>query len=65
MTFEELGDAIREQLRGNPNFAVIERTTERRDTCKCAECNKTIRRGGTGIRFELCRDCSEPGTDAR
>jgi hypothetical protein len=62
MTFEELGDSIREALRGNPGFAVVERTNERRDTCKCAECAKLIRPGGTGVKMEVCRDCN-PGEE--
>jgi hypothetical protein len=69
MTFEELGDSIREALRGNPGFAVIERgdTMWSRHvdgptayTVKCGECEKVIRQGGTLERFELCRDC-DPG----
>jgi hypothetical protein len=59
MTFEELGDAIREQLRGNPNFAVVERTNERRDSVFCGSCAKLIRPGGTGVKMEICRDCDE------
>jgi hypothetical protein len=59
MTFEELGDAIREALRGNPGFAVVERTNERRDTIKCAICEKVIRVGGTGTKLEICRTCDE------
>jgi hypothetical protein len=59
MTFEELGDAIREQLRGQPGFAVIERTNERRATVRCGECDKVIRPGGTGVKLEICRTCDE------
>jgi hypothetical protein len=62
MTFEELGDSIREALRGNPGFAVVERTNERRDSVKCAECAKLIRPGGTGVKMEVCRDCN-PGEE--
>jgi hypothetical protein len=60
MTFEELGDAIREQLRANPNVTVIERTNERRASVFCAECAKLIRPGGTGVKMEVCRDCGGP-----
>jgi hypothetical protein len=71
MTFEELGDSIRDALRGNPSVTVIERadTLWSRHvegpiayTVKCGECGKVIRQGGTLERFELCRDCN-PGEE--
>lgn len=62
MTFEELADSIRDQLRGKPGVTVVERTNERRATCRCAECDKVIRYGGTGLKLELCRDCN-PGEE--